>query len=936
MGSKPKPVTVGYRYYLGIHFVLTHGELDAMTRISVDDREAWTGTSTGGRINISADSLFGGEKREGGISGAVDFLTGTATQGQNDYLVSQLGADVPAYRRVASVILRQVYVGLNPYLKKWAFRCRRIMKRTNGQPQWYLAKAAIGQDMNPAHIILECLTDPDWGMGYPEADMDLTAFQYAADVLFDEGFGLSILWDKQASIEDFVNDILRHIEASLYVDRTTGKFTLKLMRNDYVVDNLKILDEDNILSVTDFKCSTFTELVNTVSVDYWDSSTGRTGSVTVQDIAAVQVQGATILHPVEYGGVSNADLANRLASRDLMALSTPLTRCTVKVNRIGSTLRPGEPVRFRWPAFGVTEMVMRVAGMELGTPEEGGVTVTLIQDVFSMGTSIYAPPSSSEWTPIRNAPQPATNRITMEAPYYALARLYGDAEVQRWLTDEPNLGMILTAASRPTNDSLGATIMVNSGSTYEEVGYLDFCAYGELAGPLTKTTTTIDLNAGKDLYEDMVTVGSYAAIGNEIIEIVSISGNTLTFKRGCLDTVPLDHSTGAKVFFIGDFASIIELERVSGETLEVKLLPITGQGQLTIGAAPSSSVTLARRALRPYPPGNFKINDVYYPPTLEEVSISASWAHRHRLQQTGANLIDFTEGNVGPEPDTTYTVRLHNHTASVLLHETTGITGTSHSSFPALTGTYTLRLELWSVRDGWSSTFMHSHVFGYVREPQPAANPPFSAVSVLMHMDGDDNGTVFTDVKGLSVTRVGSALTKQAIKKYGTASLHLPGSGSYLSINTSGTDNLVFGTGDFTIEGYIRTTTAGKVVFDMYSGSTGWQLFINGSGVLVWYAGTTAVKTGTIVVTNNEMRHVAVTRSSGVIRLFVDGAEDGVGVSNSTNHSVRLSPFSIGAQVISRNAAYDFVGYVDEVRVTKGVAVYTSSFLPPDAQFPDA
>ena len=82
-------------------------------------------------------------------------------------------------------------------------------------------------DMNPAHIIRECLTDTNWGMGYPESDIDDVSFTAAADKLYSESMGISMLWSQQTSIEDFVEEIIRHIDAALYVDRTTGKFVLK-------------------------------------------------------------------------------------------------------------------------------------------------------------------------------------------------------------------------------------------------------------------------------------------------------------------------------------------------------------------------------------------------------------------------------------------------------------------------------------------------------------------------------------------------------------------------------------------------------------------------------------------------------------------------------------------------------------------------------------
>ena len=115
--GKSKKVTVGYKYYVGMHMVLCHGPVDSVTAIEVDDRTAWSGAATGGSVSINAPDLFGGESREGGVVGTVDVMMGGTTQGRNDYLQSKLGSDIPAFRGVLSAILRQVYVGNNPYLK---------------------------------------------------------------------------------------------------------------------------------------------------------------------------------------------------------------------------------------------------------------------------------------------------------------------------------------------------------------------------------------------------------------------------------------------------------------------------------------------------------------------------------------------------------------------------------------------------------------------------------------------------------------------------------------------------------------------------------------------------------------------------------------------------------------------------------------------------
>lgn len=712
MGSGKK-VTIGYKYFIGFHFVLAHGPVDAITRITVDEKTVWSGNSGHSLLYINNPKIFGGDKREGGVQGYFNFETGLPTQGKNDYLSAKIGADVPAYRGVTGVVLRQMYVGTNPYMKRWAFRLRRILTTTRGATQWYSAKAAIGSDMNPAHIIRECLTDKDWGMGYLDSDIDDTSFYAAADTLYNESFGMSILWDQQTTIEDFINEVLRHIDASLFVDKASTRFTLKLIRNDYNPATLQVFNEDNVIKIEDFSCTTFDELVNSVTVNYWNASTGNAGSLTVQDIAAVQLQGATLGTTVEYAGITNGTLASRVASRDLKALSSPITQCTVHCTRKMYNLTPGKPVKLTWPEYGIEELIMRVGTIDFGTQTDNTIKVTLVQDIFSLGTAIYAAPPDTEWVSPVNAPSQVTYRRSIETPYYALAMELGQYEIDTRLATDSSLGIVTSCGQAPTSDAMGAEVWADVGAGYREVARLEFCPVGVCSSIVSKTALTIPFSSQDALEYGSVEVGEYALLNDEFLEVTAVSTTSVSVKRGCLDSVPAEHSAGSRVYFMKNLNGIDQNEYNSGESVSTKLLTQTGIGVLDIGSAPATSVTMNRRAFRPYPPGAFSISGSYFPTQVLDVPITASWAHRHRTQQTGLSLVDFTEGSIGPEPGTTYELRLYNNDTSALLYSQSGLTGTSHSGFPTFSGNYNLRMELWSVRDTYASMQKHAHVFNY-------------------------------------------------------------------------------------------------------------------------------------------------------------------------------------------------------------------------------
>lgn len=708
-GSRSKKVTVGYKYYLGLHMVLCHGPIDKLVRIDVDEKIAWIGNNTGTSFTIDQPELFGGEQREGGITGDIDVLMGGSAQTKNFYLQERLGPLIPAYRGVMSMVLKQVYIGLNPYLKRWAFWGERIHVRQNGIRQWYNAAAAIGNDMNPAHIIRECLTDPDWGMGYAEADIDDVSFMAAADQLVTEEMGMSLLWDKSLVIQDFIELVLKHIDGSLYVDRNTGLFTLKLARGGYDIGSLLTLDEDNIQKITNFKRNTVGELVNSVTVIYWDGVTGNKNSVTVQDIALAAQQQATIGTTKQFPGFTNGTLASRVASRSLKALSVPLASATIYADRAAANLNIGDVFKLSWAQYGLVQTVMRVANIELGSLDSNLVKISCVEDVFAISDAVYAAPPPTEWTPPNNSPAPCPYHSVIEAPYWEVVQRLGETQAQaRDLT----AGYVVATGVRPTNDASNAKLFTDpTDSLYEEVGTVDFCPTAVNVGAIGYTETVIPLASAIDI--DIVELNTYAVWGSEIVRIDAVSASSMTVARGCLDTVPRLHANGDRIFFSDAFYETDTIEYVDGEIARIKLLPSTGLGTLAIGSAVEQTVTVDARLSRPYPPARLEFGNRYYKDTVRgDQNLVVSWRHRDRLQQTATLIGSAVDSNIGPEATTTYTIELRTQGGS-LISSTTGLTGITHTfTLAAMGANYgRLRLLLWSVRGGLDSFNKHDFEF---------------------------------------------------------------------------------------------------------------------------------------------------------------------------------------------------------------------------------
>jgi len=713
--GKGSDVVTGYWYKMGLHMVICHGPVDAILEIRAGDRSAWSGNiTTSTTITINQQSLFGGEKKEGGIVGDVGFAMGDSAQQPDAYLKKFLAAPVPAFRGVLAAIVKGATIAANnPYIKPWAFKVKRINTGWNNSTVWNAAYAEIGAngDMNPAHILYQCITDPEWGMGYPTSMIDDISFTAAATVLYSEGFGLSLLWNRSAQVGEFIQMIINHIGASFYADPKTGRFALKLIRADYNINTLPAFDTSNVAQLIEFQRATWADTVNEVTVTFSDRNTGKTSALSVQNLAAISSQGAVVNAQKNYPGITDATLASRVAMRDLASLSTPLAKVKLKINRAAWSLVPGDVFTFSWLPLGITSIVFRVVQINSGTLTDGAITVDAVEDIFGLPTNSYSAQQATSWVDPSNIPQPCPVKTLREATYWDIVRTVAPAD-RAYYTD--STCFLLTIGERPSSDATDYDIQTTpTGSNFVDVARGHFTPTATIVSPMVRenSTSAISYDAAVDL--DLVKVGTYAMVDSELMAVTAIdtTAMTVSFDRGVLDTVPASHAAGARLWFYDSvFKGKDPTEYTTNETVSAKLLPLTGKGQLAAANDTPVSLTMVGRWSKPYPPGNFQINGAYFPLVLAGVSFTASWAHRDRTQQT-ANLTPQTTGNIGPETGTTYTVTFKDQ-AGTQLQSHAGLTGTSDVYTPAANSFFNkVRVTIIAVRSGYTSYQSQDHTF---------------------------------------------------------------------------------------------------------------------------------------------------------------------------------------------------------------------------------
>lgn len=374
--------TVGYQYYIGFHLGLCHGPVDAVTRVAWDQKEVWTGNfTTNATGSISLPDLFGGKSRGGGVEGSFNIEMGGPSQIGNDYLTTKIGSAQPGYRGILGFVWRGGWIGNSEFVRPVAVRVTRIAQGWQGST-WYSSKINAGNGMNPAHIIYQCLTDSDWGMGVPTDRVSSEAFEAAADTLYDEDFGLNLSWNQAASIQQFIQAILDHIGGGLSLRLDTGKYELTLFRGGYDPGTLPLYDESNVVSLLSYQKQGWGTTSNEITLVYTDPTTLKETSLTAQDLGNVDAQGTRIPAVVELIGIRDHDVARQVLARELAQRTTPLTKISIVVNRKAWNLRFGDVFRFDWQQPVCDDKVFRVISINRGELQDNKITIEAIEDIY--------------------------------------------------------------------------------------------------------------------------------------------------------------------------------------------------------------------------------------------------------------------------------------------------------------------------------------------------------------------------------------------------------------------------------------------------------------------------------------------------------------------------------------------------------------------------
>jgi hypothetical protein len=288
-----------------------------------------------------------------------------------------------------------------------------------------------------------------------------------------------------------------------------------------------------------------------------------------------------------------------------------------------------------------------------------------------------------------------------------------------------------------------------------------------------------------------------------------------------------------------------------------------------------------------------------------------------------------------------------NHIALVRSGTTTTLYFNGVSTLTITSDTSNQTATAWNIGNYGGATFVfNGYISGmrvltgaalYTATFTPPTAPPTAIANTSLLINATNAGIVDSAAQNVIET-VGTAQVSTVTSRFGTGSILFSGTaGNYLTAPSSPVYD--FGTGNFTIEMWANFSNASgtwqTLLSRAYAITGGWRLYKSENATeLRWYRGSTdTVLTSGANLTNGVWTHIAVVKNGTTITIYVNGTARGSASDGGYNYSPGVYALEIGQGVVT--STFPFNGYLDEVRITRGIARYVANFTPPALPFPD-
>lgn len=604
------------------------------------------GVTHGNSIAFNLD--LGGEGNGGRVQGYLEFFDGRADQVITSYPAAAVKRIDKAFEHASSSVDRSLVPGYRNQILLAILTDRDTVgsDATFGESADFPAIAVevratdgtigTGVDANPAWVIYDLITARVYKLGYDATLVDLASFEACAATLITEGHGCSVKLDAEEDIEHVINALLAQVDGVIDEDPSTGLLSMRLIRADYVLGDLREMNVDNTIGRPRVTQTGWLENANHIDVEFTNRAKQyKTDSIPARRLSNAISQGYRHRpRTVQYPYCMNATLAGKLAARDAALLCRPLMTCSAVLSREFYDLRRGQALKANWPQISVTDKVFRVLDIDRGQLADDKIRVTLIEDVFDNAAGAFAPDDPV----VAVADElPILHRLFDEAPLWLTKQAFAagsisDSSTPRVLASgrlepEQSQAVAYAAQTKLTSEpdaSYASDLAAQSFPTTAKVA----TAYSYRLEPYDTTTGLVIEDVTGELAETLAAATSFPVSSGA--NLVRINGEMMAYEsvtdlgagryrlnnvwRGLHDTTADDHEVGDIVYWL-DSSSVGARAWASTQEVDVQSIPVLGgpgldhaTDTLVISGDGLEISVVASRTQRPLRGADFRAN----------------------------------------------------------------------------------------------------------------------------------------------------------------------------------------------------------------------------------------------------------------------------------------------------------------------------------------
>ena len=369
--------TVGYGYTLTMLYAFCE-RADKVTGWKVNDKIWWkdddllVGDET---YSTFKKSLYTGKKGDVYHSDGSDHTDVTFYLKDYDpisYPKNTIGYDIKL-NNVVFAYMPNAFVGDNTTtVPRYNARLSRFV--INGKNH-RVGKGSI----NPIAVIREILED---FLQIKQIDDD--SFKKAYDTCQQEGLGVSFIMTTEKKVKDWIQEILRVIDGVMWFDTLTGKWKIKLFRQDTDNSNIFEISEANTSSL-EITSGSWDNLVNEFTFKYTNILTGKTESFTLENSALFNIIGYKIGKTFTYQLVGEYEIMAKIANRVIKKGSKPLSKLKARISILDLPyIELGDVVKVSSHKLKIDDKYFRIT--KIGGDKEDDVYIDIdgIEDVWEM------------------------------------------------------------------------------------------------------------------------------------------------------------------------------------------------------------------------------------------------------------------------------------------------------------------------------------------------------------------------------------------------------------------------------------------------------------------------------------------------------------------------------------------------------------------------